>query len=143
MTERPTASSEATSRRMSKQATKNTRPELDIRRRLHATGLRYRVDYQPLPQLRRRADIAFPRHNIAVFVDGCFWHSCPEHATSPKSNGEWWAAKLERNRARDAETNSALTEAGWKVVRIWEHEDPDVAAAKVERAVRASAGESP
>lgn len=123
---------------MSMQATTNTQPELDLRRRLHAAGLRYRVDHPPLPGFRRRADIVFTRRKIAVFVDGCFWHSCPEHATAPKANAEWWAAKLETNRMRDTDTDKILTEAGWTVIRIWEHENSDAAASIVRRAVRES-----
>ncbi len=115
---------------MSRQATRNTDPEARVRRRLHADGLRYRVHVRPLPQLRRTADIVFTRRRVAVFVDGCFWHGCPEHATKPKRNAEWWAAKLEANVKRDAETDRLLEGAGWVVVRVWEHEDPDVAASR-------------
>ncbi len=121
---------------MSRQATKHTEPELAIRRRLHSAGLRYRVDYGPIPGLRRRADIVFTRQKVAVFVDGCFWHSCPEHATQPAANAEWWSEKLKRNRGRDDETNMILDDAGWTVIRIWEHEDPDVAAKAVADVVR-------
>ena len=128
MSDRPPASDASVSRRMSRQATKNTQPELAIRRRLHRAGLRYRVDYPPIAGLRRRADIVFTRRKVAVFVDGCFWHSCPEHATQPGANAEWWSEKLRRNRERDHETNRALGEAGWTVIRIWEHEDPESAA---------------
>lgn len=107
-----------------------------MRRLLHARGLRYRVD-RVLPGLpRRRADIVFPRHKLAVFVDGCFWHGCPEHKTVPKTNAAWWAAKLARNAERDRETDTHLVELGWTVLRIWEHEDPDRAADLVEAAVR-------
>ena len=131
MSDRPPASDASVSRRMSRQATKNTQPELAIRRRLHRAGLRYRVDYPPIAGLRRRADIVFTRRKVAVFVDGCFWHSCPEHATQPRANAEWWSEKLKRNRERDDETNRALGEAGWTVIRIWEHEDPESAACVV------------
>jgi DNA mismatch endonuclease (patch repair protein) len=78
---------------------------------------------------------------LAVYVDGCFWHGCPEHHTRPRVNSEWWTWKIQRNRARDADTNRRLTDAGWSVVRVWEHEDPDVAADRVERAVRARLAE--
>jgi DNA mismatch endonuclease (patch repair protein) len=84
---------------------------------------------------RRRADIVFPTRKVAVLVDGCFWHSCPEHATRPKRNAEWWAEKLARNVARDRETDMLLAEAGWTVVRIWEHEMPTEAADRVELAL--------
>lgn len=124
------------SERMSRQATRDTAPEMEVRRRLHAAGLRYRVHTRPLSQLRRTADVSFPRARVAVFVDGCFWHSCPEHGTAPVANGGWWVAKLSKNVARDADTDRRLTDAGWLVVRVWEHEDPVVAADRVAKAVR-------
>lgn len=125
-----------TSDRMSRQRTRDTAAEWALRRLLHARGLRYRVD-AVLPGLpRRRADILFPRQKVAVFVDGCFWHGCPDHKTEPKSNADWWATKLARNAQRDRETDAHLTELGWNVVRIWEHEDPECAADRVEAAVR-------
>jgi DNA mismatch endonuclease (patch repair protein) len=86
--------------------------------------------------VRRRADIVFVRAQVAVFVDGCFWHHCPDHGTTPRHNGEWWAAKLDRTVARDRETDARLETAGWTVLRIWEHECPSEAADRVERAVR-------
>jgi DNA mismatch endonuclease, patch repair protein len=104
----------------------DTAPELALRRELHRRGLRYRVDYPVLP--RRRADVAFPRQRVAVFVDGCFWHSCPDHGTQAKANAEWWRAKLEANVERDRDTDARLAAAGWTVVRAWEHEPvPEVA----------------
>ena len=120
---------------MRRQATRDTAPEVKLRRHLHADGYRYRVHMRPLPDLRRTADIVFPRAKVAVFVDGCFWHSCPEHRTSPKTNADWWSEKLERNRERDLETNRRLQEAGWSVVRIWEHEDPRLAAERVKAVI--------
>ena len=96
----------------------DTTPELAVRRLLHAAGLRYRVNYRPLSHLRRTADIAFTRHRAAVFIDGCYWHSCPEHGTLAGANREYWSAKLEENVARDADTNSQLTKAGWTVMRF-------------------------
>lgn len=107
---------------------RDTRPELRIRRILHSRGLRYRTDYAPGEDRRRRADIVFTRARIAVFVDGCFWHGCPEHFIPPKSNPEYWGPKIETNRRRDAETTAQLHEAGWTVMRFWEHEDPKAAA---------------
>ena len=124
---------------MSAQATRETGPERELRTRLHGAGLRYRVHVRPLVGLRREADVVFTRRRVAVFVDGCFWHGCPEHATSPKANAEWWARKLERNKERDEETNTLLAQAGWTVIRIWEHENPDDAAAEVIAAVRSRA----
>jgi DNA mismatch endonuclease (patch repair protein) len=121
---------------MSRQRRRDTGAEMALRRILHSRGLRYRVD-QPLPGLsRRRADLTFPTQRIAVFVDGCFWHGCPEHRTEPKTNDAWWAEKLRRNVERDRETDEHLTAQGWTVVRIWEHEWPDAAADRVEAAVR-------
>lgn len=109
-------------RRMVAQRTRDTAPELLLRRALHAAGYRYRLNVKVPGAPRRTIDIAFPRQKVAVMVDGCFWHGCPEHSVPPKHNAEWWAEKLERNRARDIETTELLQSAGWTVVRIWEHE---------------------
>lgn len=116
---------------------RDTAPELALRRLIHAAGLRYRVDRAPLPGLRRRADLVFGRARVAVFVDGCFWHGCPLHGVKPRTNAEWWRAKLDRNRARDRDTDARLAEAGWEVLRVWEHEDPAEAAHRVRQAVAA------
>jgi DNA mismatch endonuclease (patch repair protein) len=122
---------------MAAQRRVDTAPELAIRRLLHAAGLRYRVHRAPVESLaRRRADIVFGGPRVAVFVDGCFWHRCPTHRTEPTANAEWWAAKLDRNVARDRETDAALESHGWMVIRVWEHEDPGQAAARICRAVR-------
>lgn len=110
---------------------RDTKPELELRRELWARGLRYRVDRRVLPGLRRKADVVFVGRRVAVFVDGCFWHRCPEHATHPKANAEFWDAKLTRNVERDRETDRRLEDAGWSVVRVWEHEDPRAAADRV------------
>lgn len=112
---------------MTRQRQRDTKPEVAIRSALHRAGFRYRVNYQPLPGLRRRADIAFPRKRVAVFVDGCFWHGCPDHATWPKENASWWREKIEANVRRDRDTDARLSSAGWTVIRIWEHEDTDEA----------------
>jgi DNA mismatch endonuclease (patch repair protein) len=126
-----------TSSRMSRQARRDTKPEIELRRRLHRLGYRYRVN-SPLPGMpRRRADVTFTAKRVAVFVDGCFWHGCPEHSTSPRNNGAWWAEKLRRNVERDRETDSYLRRAGWTVVRIWEHEDPETATLRVIRTLTA------
>lgn len=101
---------------------RDTRPEMRVRRALHARGLRYRVDIAPLAGLRRRADIVFRGPQVAVFVDGCFWHGCPEHGMTPRTNTEFWRVKLDRNRERDVETTRVLAAAGWVVLRFWEHE---------------------
>ena len=115
---------------------RDTTAEIAIRRLLHARGLRYRVDRPALNALRRRADILFTGARVAVFVDGCFWHSCPAHGTLPNANAGWWAAKLATNRRRDADTDVRLRGAGWAVVRVWEHESPAQAAKRIAEVVR-------
>src|SRR5689334_6571676 len=117
---------EALSGKMSVLARKDTRPELLLRRELHSRGLRYGVQTKVPGNNRRTIDIAFTRVSLAVYVDGCFWHGCPEHHTRPRANSEWWEWKIARNQARDADTDRALAKAGWHVVRVWEHEDPVV-----------------
>ena len=137
---RPPASSPAVSGRMSRLGRRDTKPEVEIRSALHRRGLRFRLQ-RPLDfDRRRRVDIVFPRERVAVFVDGCFWHSCPQHATFPRANAEFWRSKLRRNVARDRETDRRLEAEGWIVLRFWEHEDPDAAAATIESAVRAVRG---
>jgi DNA mismatch endonuclease (patch repair protein) len=126
---------EATRRRLSRQRRRDTDPERALRSALHRMGLRFRVHLRPVAAVRREADVVFTRARVAVFVDGCFWHRCPDHATHPKNNGPWWEAKLAANAARDLDTDRRLAEAGWQVVRIWEHEDPAVAAVRVAEAV--------
>jgi DNA mismatch endonuclease, patch repair protein len=103
---------------MSRIRGKNPKPELALRTALWSLGLRYRL-HTPLPG---RPDIVFSRSRLAVFVDGCFWHGCPDHSVKPKTNSAFWRIKLEKNIARDLETSASLKAAGWKVVRIWEHE---------------------
>jgi DNA mismatch endonuclease (patch repair protein) len=134
---RPVPSSAAKSAEMSRLGRRDTTPELAIRSELHRRGLRFRVDRAPVTGLRSRADIVFGPSRVAVYVDGCFWHSCPEHATRPKANAEWWERKLNRNQDRDRETDRVLAEHGWTVVRIWEHEDPVAAADRVAAALDA------
>ena len=128
---------DATRLRMSRQPSRDTRPERALRSLLHRQGLRFRLHQRPLPDVRRQADIVFRRARVAVFVDGCFWHSCPEHATSPKGNGRWWQDKLAANVSRDRDTDERLRAAGWLVVRVWEHEEPTAAAERVKDLVRA------
>lgn len=125
------ATSSDASRRMAKVRQKGTDAELALRRELHRIGLRYRIDYEVLRKPRRVADVAFPARKIAVFVDGCFWHGCPEHATWPKHNAEFWREKIEANRRRDADTNERLRSLGWTVLRFWSHESPSEAARAV------------
>jgi DNA mismatch endonuclease, patch repair protein len=110
---------------------RDTKPELVLRSALHRLGLRFRVDRPVLPGSRRRADVVFAGARIAVFVDGCFWHGCPEHGTMPKANRRFWKEKLEANQDRDRSTDEQLEEVGWKVMRFWEHVDPQVAAAEI------------
>ncbi len=120
---------------MAKVRQKGTGAEIALRRELYQRGLRYRVDFEVLKKPRRVADIAFPGLMIAIFVDGCFWHGCPEHATWPKQNSGFWRQKIEVNRARDVDTNQRLQDVGWTVLRFWEHESPTEAAEVVIRAV--------
>ncbi|WP_433274647.1 very short patch repair endonuclease [Pseudonocardia xinjiangensis] len=120
----PRASSETIRRRMSRQRRTNTKPEMDVRRQLHAAGLRYRVDVRLEADLRVRGDIVWAQDRIVVFVDGCYWHRCPLHSTAPKSNADWWQTKLEENTARDRRVDQILRKRGWLVLRFWEHEDP-------------------
>ncbi|MGD0701294.1 MAG: very short patch repair endonuclease [Trebonia sp.] len=100
----------------------DTKPELALRTALHAMGYRYRKDHRlDLPSRRVRPDIAFTRRKVAVFVDGCFWHACPDHGSKPKSNEWYWSPKLARNVERDRAADDALLQAGWTVIRLWEH----------------------
>lgn len=131
------ASAPAVRARMQRQMTRDTAPELAVRRLLHARGMRYRVDSPPLPGLRRRADITFGPAKIAVFIDGCFWHGCPEHGSRvTTANTAYWRDKIARNTLRDRETDAALDTAGWLSIRIWEHEAPAAAADRIEVEVR-------
>lgn len=100
----------------------DTRPEVALRSELHRRGLRFRKNAPIRTPLRLiRPDIVFTRWRLAVFVDGCFWHRCPQHGTSPRTNGAYWSTKLDRNVTRDTATGEALRAAGWSVVRVWEH----------------------
>ncbi|MFI9053397.1 very short patch repair endonuclease [Streptomyces anulatus] len=114
---------------------RDTRPELALRRAVHALGLRYRVAARPIPTLRRTADLVFPRQKVAVFLDGCFWHGCPDHHTKAARNADYWQTKVRRNRERDLDTTERLAEEGWLVLRFWEHEDPEAAAMIVWQAI--------
>ncbi|MGK8505270.1 very short patch repair endonuclease [Nocardia asiatica] len=116
---------------------RDTRPELELRAAIRQQGLGYRVDMRPLTNLRRRADIVFVGPKVAVFCDGCFWHGCPDHHRPADKNSEFWRSKIDDNRARDVETNRLLEDAGWLVIRVWEHEDPQLAAVRITNAVSA------
>lgn len=115
---------------------RDTAPEMRLRSLLHARGLRYRVSTRPVAEVRRTADVVFPRAKVAVFVDGCYWHGCPEHYRPASTNAEFWRRKIEGNKQRDETTNRLLGDAGWTVIRAWEHEDPVTVAEQVARAVR-------
>jgi DNA mismatch endonuclease (patch repair protein) len=123
----------AAMRRMQRVRQRDNPFELSVRRLLFKERYRYRVHYKPLKNLNRHADVAFPRKKVAVFFDGCFWHGCPDHGTIPKTNTVWWRAKIERNMARDQETNHLLSTAGWSVIRIWEHTAPTEACATIKK----------
>src|SRR5262245_10358069 len=114
---------------------RDTPCELALRSAVHRLGLRFRVD-SPLPGLRRRGDLVFTTTRVAVFVDGCFWHGCPEHGTWPKANAEWWREKIEANRRRDTDTDARLIAGGWLVVRVWAHDDAEAAARHLATLVR-------
>jgi DNA mismatch endonuclease, patch repair protein len=128
----PPATDDATRRRMQATRSKHSRAERELRSELHRRGLRYRLHLPLLDNKRYKADIVFLRARVVVFLDGCFWHSCPEHGTRSISNAGWWANKLARNRERDAFAESSLVDRGWTVVRVWEHEDPRRAADAIE-----------
>ena len=130
------ASTPATRASMQANRGRDTGPELALRRALHAEGLRFYVNRRPERTLRRTADIVFPRARVAIFVDGCFWHGCPEHHTVAKTNEAFWAHKVEANRARDLETNQLLGDRGWTVLRIWEHVPAEEGVAAIKRALR-------
>lgn len=136
MPDRPPASSPDVRARMQRQRRKDTKPELAIRSALHRAGLRYRVGFPVVGLRRRTIDIAFTRIRLAVFVDGCFWHGCPQHATWPKANAAWWEAKIAKNRERDCETDRQLEAALWTVLRVWEHEPAEEAATRIIDLVR-------
>ncbi|WP_026208046.1 very short patch repair endonuclease [Catelliglobosispora koreensis] len=116
---------------------RDTRPELRLRRAVHALGLRYRVGIRPISTIRRTADLVFARSQVAVFLDGCFWHGCAEHHRPARVNAQFWAEKLAQTRLRDAATDERLRETGWHVIRIWEHENLEDAALRVREAVLA------
>jgi DNA mismatch endonuclease (patch repair protein) len=120
----PTPSSAAASAVMRGNRRHDTRPEAAVRRELHQRGFRFFKHRRPVADLRCEADLVFPRARLAVFVDGCFWHGCPEHGTQPTSNSRYWREKIKRNKARDLRNVDQLAEAGWRVVRGWEHESP-------------------
>jgi DNA mismatch endonuclease (patch repair protein) len=128
---RPPASSPAVRRRMQATSRRDTPAEVALRSALHRRGLRFRLHRKIAGVPRVRPDIVFVSAKVAVFVDGCFWHGCPEHGTLPKSNRDWWTTKLQANAERDQRHSAALRKVGWTVVRVWEHEVPAAAAQRV------------
>jgi len=138
MRERPVAKNAQVSRQMQRMPRRDTGPEVALRRELHGRGMRFRKEYRALPG---RPDVAFTRARLAVFVDGCFWHRCPEHATLPKNNAGWWVEKLEANVARDRRQEQELVDKGWTVVRVWEHEPVEVASDRIQAVWRDLMGE--
>lgn len=128
MGDAPPASSASVRSRMQKQRVRDTQAEMLVRRVLHSRGIRFRVDTKPEPDLRVKGDVVWRGVRLIVFIDGCFWHGCPQHATRPRANADWWAQKLDNNVQRDRRNNANLVARGWTVLRFWEHEDPyDVA----------------
>jgi DNA mismatch endonuclease (patch repair protein) len=119
---------------------RDTAAELKLRAELDALGLTYETDSRPITGVRRRADVVFREQRVAVFVDGCFWHACPLHATWPRANADWWRAKILANQARDRATDERLIAVGWVPVRVWEHEDPRSGAERVARALTGRPG---
>lgn len=127
----PKPSSDAALKRMKAAKPKDTAPEMALRSTLHKKGLRFRIDVKPLKELNRKADIVFRPSKVAVFVDGCFWHGCPIHGTQAKANAEFWEPKIKQNQERDKDTVNQLEAAGWRVIRVWEHEDLKGAAQEI------------
>ena len=121
----PPPSSEVVARRFRRQPRRDTAHELAVRRRLHARGIRFRVDVRPCPQTRSRGDLVWKGRRLVVFLDGCFWHACPTCGHLPRANAGWWTTKLAANVARDRRVDERLRDLGWRVLRFWEHEDPD------------------
>ncbi|WP_437073183.1 very short patch repair endonuclease [Streptomyces sp. enrichment culture] len=129
------ASSAARRRNMQAIRSRDTTPERLVRSLVHARGLRYRVAARPLPDLRRTADLVFRPTKVAVFIDGCYWHGCPDHYVAPRTNVGYWSDKVARNVARDRDTDERLQAAGWTVLRFWEHEPAEDCALKIEGTV--------
>ncbi|TML54150.1 MAG: very short patch repair endonuclease [Actinobacteria bacterium] len=135
----PPPSSPAVRAVMRANSVRETRPERVLRSALHQRGLRFRKHVALLERGRCRPDVVFPRQRVAVFVDGCFWHGCPQHGTRPTTNSDYWSAKITRNVGRDREHDLLLGSLGWHVIRIWEHEDVEAAADWVERVLSVEA----
>jgi DNA mismatch endonuclease, patch repair protein len=130
------ASSPAIRKSMQSNRSKDTGPELALRRALHALGLRYRVCARPIPDLRQTVDVLFSSAKVAVEVWGCFWHGCHEHYRPPSSNSEFWSQKIKQNQQRDQDKARALHDAGWLLEVVWEHEDSTLASQRIAQTVR-------
>lgn len=130
------ASTPATRKTMQANRSRDTRPELALRKAVHALGLRYRVCTRPIPEVRRTADIVFTRAKVCVELRGCYWHGCEQHHRLPKANQSYWIEKIEKNRKRDADLERLLAAADWTLIVVWEHEDLDIAARRIESIVR-------
>ena len=141
MSEESWASSPATRKSMQANRSRDTGPELALRRALHALGLRYRVCARPIPEVRRTADVVFLSARVAVEVRGCFWHGCPDHYRAPSTNMAYWSEKVQRNQRRDEDTAKQLREAGWILEVVWEHEDMVAASYRVAIIVRQRSAE--
>ena len=137
----PAPSSVAVHKVMQGNRGSDTRPEVALRSALHRMGLRFRKNARPQADLRCRADLVFRAQRIAVFVDGCYWHRCPTHGVMPSQNSRYWRAKLDRNVERGRRKDADLTDAGWTVVRVWEHEPVEVAANRVAAIVASARSE--
>lgn len=132
------ATNSATQRSMQGNRSKDTLAELAVPRALHTKNLRYRVNMRPLPELPRTADVVSTRAEVAVFIDGCFWHAGPTHHVEPKGNVDYSRPMIGRNRARVLETSRRLEGAGWIVLRFWEHQAPDAVVKEIFDVVRAT-----
>jgi len=121
---------------------RDTKPELQVRSLVHRRGLRFRTSARPLPSLRRTADLVFRPARVAVFIDGCYWHGCPDHYRPPRTNANYWSDKIKQNVRRDRETDQHLVDAGWIPMRFWEHDDAGEAASEIERVVRSRLGKA-
>lgn len=139
----PKASSPQARKTMTAQRQSDTAPELAVRSVLHRRGLRFWKHRAPVAGLRCKADVVFPRHRVAIFIDGCFWHGCSQHRSIPKVNASWWREKIARNVARDRRNDDLLIAMGWAVVRVWEHDDPAMAADTIEATIRERQSKSP
>lgn len=138
--DRPPASSDAVRQRMRATKRVDTPAELALRSALHRRGLRFMVNRTIPGAGKTKPDIVFSKARVAVFVDGCFWHRCPQHCSIPKTNSAWWEEKLDGNVARDRRHDETLRQAGWMVIRVWEHEELEAVAERIQRAVRGPSG---